>query len=83
MRGGGEQVKNLVECNNEGTLFLLQQVNGFNRLRLQAMHDVHHKDGDVTQRAASVPQVTADTETVGQVTEDKQENGLSGQTDNT
>lgn len=24
------------------------------------MHDVHHKDGDVTQRAPSVPQVTED-----------------------
>lgn len=76
MRDGDEQAKNLVECNNEGTLFLLQQVDGFNRLRLEAMHDVHHKDGNVTQRAASIPQVTAETETVGQVTEDKQEYGL-------
>lgn len=48
----------LVEGDDEGALLLLQQVDGLERLRLQAVHDVHHQDGDVAQRAASVPQVT-------------------------
>lgn len=53
-----EEVTHLVEGDDEGTLLLLQQVDGLKRLRLQAVHDVHHQDGDVAQRAASVPQVT-------------------------
>lgn len=76
--GGGEPAQtNLVECNNERTLLLLQQVDGLDRLRLEAVHDVHHQDGDVTQRAASVPQVTAETDkTVGQDAKDRQEDEL-------
>jgi len=37
------------------------------------MHDVHHQDGDVAQRAAPVPQVTAQTDrqTVRRLTEDR------------
>lgn len=50
----------LVKGDDKGTLLLLQQVDGFQGLRLQTMHDVHHQDGDVTQGASSVPQVTAE-----------------------
>lgn len=53
-----EEGTDLVEGHDEGALLLLQQVDGLERLRLQAVHDVHHQDGDVAQRAASVPQVT-------------------------
>ena len=56
----GERVANLVEGDDEGTLLLLQQVDGLECLRLQAVHDVHHQDRDVAQRAASVPQVTGE-----------------------
>lgn len=59
--GGGGQGTDLVEGDDEGTLLLLQQVDGLERLRLQAVHDVHHQDGDVAQRAAAVPQVTEHT----------------------
>lgn len=51
----------LIQRNDEGTLFLLEQVDGLKRLRLQTVHDVHHQDGDVAQRAASVSQVTEET----------------------
>lgn len=52
------QLTHFIQRDDEGTLFLLEQVDGLKRLRLQAVHDVHHQDGDVAQRAASVPQVT-------------------------
>lgn len=57
-----DEPTHLVEGDDEGTLLLLQQVDGLERLRLQAVHDVHHQDGDVAQRAASVPQVAAETQ---------------------
>lgn len=60
MEEGVEQEEDLVQSHDEGTLLLLQQVDGLDGLRLQAVHDVHHQDGDVAQRAASVPQITAD-----------------------
>lgn len=59
---GDEEETDLVEGHDEGTLLLLQQVDGLQGLRLQAVHDVHHQDGDVAQRAAPVPQVTEHTE---------------------
>lgn len=51
----------LVEGDDEGTLLLLQKVDGLECLRFQAVHDIHHQDGNVAQRAASVPQVTEET----------------------
>lgn len=45
----GGWVTHLIQGDDEGTLFLLQQVDRFERLRLQTVHDVHHQDGDVTQ----------------------------------
>lgn len=54
----GGRLTHLIQGDDEGTLFLLQQVDRLERLRLQPVHDVHHQDGDVTQRAASIPQVT-------------------------
>lgn len=45
----GGRVTHLIQGDNEGTLFLLQQVDRLERLRLQTVHDVHHQDGDVTQ----------------------------------
>lgn len=56
-----EAVTHLVEGDDEGTLLLLQQVDGLERLRLQAVHDVHHQHADVAERAAPVPQVTGRT----------------------
>ena len=39
----------LVESDNKGRLAGLQQANGLNGLRLQAVHEIHHQDGNVTQ----------------------------------
>ena len=47
----------LVKGHDEGRLLLLEQVDGLDGLGLQAVHDVHHQDGDVAQAAASAPQV--------------------------
>lgn len=58
VRPPGTRPTHLIERHNEGTLFLLEQVDRLERLGLQTVHDVHHQDGDVAQRAASVPQVT-------------------------
>ena len=47
----------LVEGHDEGRLALLEQVDGLDGLRLQAMHDVHHQDGNVAEAATARAQV--------------------------
>lgn len=47
----------LVECYNEGRLFLLEQVDGLYRLRLEALRDVHHQDGNVAEGGATRAEV--------------------------
>ena len=47
-----KNLKYLVEGNNEGGLLLLEQIYALNCLGLQAMHDVHHQDSNVTETAA-------------------------------
>ena len=43
------QVEDLVESNDEGGLPHLKQLNGLNSLWLQPVHEVHDKNGNVTQ----------------------------------
>ena len=50
-------ITHLVEGNDEGGAALLEQVDGLDGLLLQAVHDVHHQDGDVAQAGAAGPQV--------------------------
>ena len=47
----------LVERDDEGDLLLLEHVQRLDRLRLEAMHDVDHEDGDVAERRAAVAKV--------------------------
>ena len=47
----------LVQGNNKGSLAHLEQVDGFNGLLLQAVHHVHHQDGNITQAGPTRPQV--------------------------
>ena len=47
----------LVEGDDEGRLAHLEQVDGLNGLRLQAVHEVDNQDGDVAQAAAARAQV--------------------------
>ena len=48
----------LVQSHNEWSFSLLKELYGLNGLRLEAVHDVDDKYGDVTQRWASCTQVT-------------------------
>ncbi|KAA6423504.1 MAG: hypothetical protein FRX49_06564 [Trebouxia sp. A1-2] len=47
----------LIQGNNKGCLAHLEEVDGLNGLLLQAMHHVHHQDGNVAQAGASRPQI--------------------------
>lgn len=38
----------LVESNDERRFTISQQPEGFERLRFQAVHDIHYQDGNVT-----------------------------------
>lgn len=49
---------NLVERDDERGALGPQEVEALDRLRLQAVHQIHHQDGDVAQRAPSRPQVS-------------------------
>ena len=43
----------LVESDHEGRLAFLEQVDGLDGLRLEAVHDVDHQDGDITERGTA------------------------------
>lgn len=47
------EARHLVQRNDEGRPALLEKVDGFDGLRLQPVHEVHHQDGDVAQAAAA------------------------------
>ena len=47
----------LVKSDDEGSIFLTEDFDGLEGLLLDAMHDVDHQNGEVTQRAASGAQV--------------------------
>ena len=49
----------LVESDHEGRLAFLEQVDGLDGLRLEAVHDVDHQDGDITERRTAATKVTA------------------------
>lgn len=47
----------LVEGHDEGGVAHLEQLDGLLGLRLHAVHDVNHQNGNVAQPGASGPQV--------------------------
>lgn len=50
-------ITNLVERDDERGALGPQEVEALDRLRLQAVHQIHHEDGDVAERATSRAQV--------------------------
>ena len=47
----------LVESDNKWRLLLSQQSNRFDRLRLEAVHEIDHQNGNVTERRAARAQI--------------------------
>lgn len=57
MRQQGNRGADLIEGNDEGRLPLFQKVYRLDGLRLQSVHQVDDKDGDIAEAAATRPQI--------------------------